>query len=241
MSSAAVVDQPDVVVRVYLLDRQGPSRRTTQRLLRGRSGLDLIGEYREGTLLPDDILRRRPDVLLVNAGPPAPADIELSREATSRWPNLRVVVMADADNLTARLAAVLAGAAAVVFTDDPPDVMCDVLQRVAAGEVLISAADATHVLDQAMGVDHGDDAAPAYPPRPLPLGTPDQVLRALVADGLTNREIAHLVKLPERIVAVRLQAMTRRLLTASAASTAGTDAERAVVWRAALRQPTVDR
>ena len=126
----------------------------------------------------------RPDVAILDARLPDGSGIDVCREIRSAMPEVRCVMLTSYDDDDAIFAAVMAGAAGYLLKEIRGSVFVDAIRQVAAGESLLDPSVTGRLLDRVCAT-----ANPRTSGSPL---SPSANARssALIADGLTNRQIA---------------------------------------------------
>ncbi|MFN8081962.1 MAG: response regulator transcription factor [Kineosporiaceae bacterium] len=179
-------------VSVYLLDDHELLRRGLVAFLRNMGGFDVVGESGSAAEAGRRIPALRPDVALLDVKLPDGSGVEVCRQIRSRDPRIQVLMITSFDDEEARLASTLAGAAGFVLKDIDSEGLCRAVRRVAAGENLMST-DQRHQAIEAAAPRSGD-------PRWNSLTAQEQRIVRLLAEGLSNRQIAERLGLGEKTV-----------------------------------------
>ncbi|HEV2310147.1 MAG TPA: response regulator transcription factor [Acidimicrobiia bacterium] len=179
--------------RVFLLDDHEVVRRGLRDLLEAEDDLVVAGEA--GTA--DEALRRipatRPDVAVLDVRLPDGNGVEVCREVRARHPEVRCLMLTSFADDDALFQAILAGASGYVLKQVRGVDLVDAVRRVAAGEALLDPSVTARVLDRLRGGPEAD-------PRLARLTPQERRILDLIADGLTNRQIAERVHLAEKTV-----------------------------------------
>lgn len=179
------------MIRVFLLDDHEIVRRGIADLINGEPDLEVVGE---GATVAQGISRvaaTLPDIAVLDVHLPDGSGIDACREIRSANPAVRCLIFTAYDDDEAVRSAVLAGAAGYVLKDIRGQGLLDSIRRVAAGETLISAAVVRGIVSKI--------AEPQANPLANLTERENQVL-ALIADGLTNRQIGERLELAEKTV-----------------------------------------
>lgn len=177
-------------VRVVLADDQRLIRESLSTLLGLLEGIELIANAADGQEALDLVEQNRPDVVLMDLRMPRLDGIEATRRLRERHPDVRVIALTTFADDESVLGALRAGAQGYLTKDASSEQIHDAILAVAAGEATLDPAVQHHVV-AALAAD--DPAAEAHAPAPkLPAGlTPREAeVLALIAEGLTNAEIA---------------------------------------------------
>ena len=195
-------------VRVVLADDQEMVRAGLRMLIDFQPDLEVVGEAADGLEAVEVVTRLRPDVVLMDVRMPRCDGIEAARRVLATVPDVAVVVLTTFDEDASLAEALRAGASGFLLKTAPPEQLLHAIRTVAAGNGLLDPAVTLRVI-----------AASAKSPAPDPgasarLATLTQretdVLR-LVAEGLTNAEIAAALFLGEATVKTYLSRMLTKL------------------------------
>lgn len=152
--------------------------------------------------------RLRPDVLLVDIGLPGMDGVELVRELAPRLPGTRIVMLTVSRSEDHLLDAMRFGAAGYLTKDLTPEALLRAVRSAHEGELAMSRGTAAQLVSRL--VDPGPRHAPAGDPVSSLTARESEVLR-LLADGLTDREIAATMTISPRTVATHVGSILRKL------------------------------
>jgi two-component system response regulator DevR len=181
------------MTRVFLVDDHEIVRRGVAELLEREPDLVVVGESDTVAHALPRIEATSPDVALLDMRLPDGDGIDLCREIRSRHPEIACLILTAYDDDAAAMSAVLAGAAGYVLKNVRGSTIVDDVRAVAAGRSLIDAKLTARVSQQAQREDHDD-------PRFAALNLRERQVLALIADGLTNRQIGEQLGLAEKTV-----------------------------------------
>jgi DNA-binding NarL/FixJ family response regulator len=181
------------MIRVYLLDDHEVVRRGLRDLLEGEGDIEIVGESGSAVDAGHRIPAIRPDVAVLDARLPDGGGIDVCREIRSIDPTIQALILTSFEDDEALFAAILAGAAGYVLKQIKGTDLVDAVRRVAAGQSLLDPAVTARVLDR---IRRG----PEQPDELKGLTEQERRILALVAEGLTNREIAQRMFLSEKTV-----------------------------------------
>lgn len=166
-----------------------------------RAVLDLTPKLKvvgEGRRMQDAVklcVRLQPDLVLLDIRLPDGNGVDAAREILLKCPDTRVLFLSSfADDHTV-LEAILAGAHGYILKDIASHALIRAIRSVAAGHMLIDP----RIAGQTLGWLRNVYREPGQAKRPL-LSPQEQRLLPLVAQGLTNKEIAQDLRLSEKTV-----------------------------------------
>jgi two-component system response regulator DevR len=179
-------------VRVFLLDDHEIVRRGIADLLEHEEGISVVGEAGLATGAAGAILGSSATVAVLDGRLPDGSGIDVCRDIKSARPEVGCLILTSYDDDEAVLAAVLAGANGYLLKEVRATSLVDAIRRVSAGETLLDPALAEGVMSR---------IAAAHPTSPLDALTPRETeILALIAEGLSNREIGSTLFLAEKTV-----------------------------------------
>ncbi len=182
-----------MAIRIFLLDDHELVRRGLRDLLELEEDLEVTGEASTA----DEALRRvaaaRPDVAVLDVRLPDGSGVEVCREIRSRHPDVRCLMLTSFADDEALFDAIMAGAAGYVLKQVRGNELVEDIRRVAAGQSLLDPNVTTKVLDRLRQGPEQDEQLAS-------LTEQEQHILDLLAEGLTNRQIAERMYLAEKTV-----------------------------------------
>jgi two-component system, NarL family, response regulator DevR len=137
---------------------------------------------------------------------PDGSGVEACREILSEQPTARVIFLTSYTDDDSVLAAVLAGAYGYVLKEIDSAALIRAIRTVSTGRSILDPAVTKRALEWIKTVPAAEG-----PARPSSLSPQEERVLALVADGLTNKEIASTLKLSDKTVKNYLANMFQKL------------------------------
>jgi DNA-binding NarL/FixJ family response regulator len=180
-------------IRVFLLDDHEVVRRGLRELLESEEDITVVGE----SGLAQEAIRRipalRPDVAILDGRLPDGSGIDVCREIRSQDPEIKALILTSFDDDDALFSAIMAGASGYLLKQIRGNDLVDSVRRAAAGQSMLDPAVTAQVLER---LRRGPEEDPAL----ASLTEQERRILALIADGLTNRQIAAEMYLAEKTV-----------------------------------------
>src|SRR5579875_1148014 len=181
------------MLRVFLLDDHEVVRAGLRGMLEAAEESTVWGEA--GTA--EEAIRRvpavRPDVAVLDVRLPDGDGVEVCRELRSRMPELRCLMLTSFADDEALFAAIMGGASGYVLKQIRGTDLVTAVQRVGRGESLIDPTLTDRVLERLR-------SGPKQDERLARLSEQERRILDLLAEGLTNRQIAERLYLAEKTV-----------------------------------------
>ena len=179
--------------RVFLLDDHEVVRRGLRELIEAEDDLVIVGEAGTAEEALARIPPTHPDVAVLDVRLPDGNGVEVCREVRSRHPEVQCLMLTSFADDDALFQAIMAGASGYVLKQIRGTDLVDTIHRVAAGQSLLDPAVTARVLERMRRGPERDE-------RLERLTDQERRILDLIADGLTNRQIAAQVHLAEKTV-----------------------------------------
>jgi two-component system, NarL family, response regulator DevR len=180
-------------IRVFLLDDHEVVRRGLRDLLESEGDIEIVGESGSAREATARIPALRPDVAVLDARLPDGSGIDVCRDVRSTDPSIKALILTSYDDDEALFAAIMAGAAGYVLKQIGANDLVDSVRRVASGQSLIDPQLMARVLERVRSgpPEHEELAG---------LTEQERKILALIAEGMTNRQIGERMHLAEKTV-----------------------------------------
>ncbi|MGV9325333.1 BTAD domain-containing putative transcriptional regulator [Streptosporangium sandarakinum] len=190
-------------LRVVVADDQALVRTGLRVVLDSEPGFQLVAEAEDGERAIAAVRETSPDVVLMDIQMPRLDGLTAARRILADDAPPKVIMMTTFGTDDNLYAALRAGVSGFVLKTSAPEQLISAMRAAQAGDALIDPAVTTRLIAAFAG-----RADPSVPPALAGLGDTDLDLMKLVARGLTNRQIAATLSVPEHSVA---QSVTRLL------------------------------
>lgn len=194
--------------RVLLADDQTLFRKAVAALLASSANFEVVGEAEDGVQAVEKARQLRPDLILMDVRMPRCDGIEATRQIKSEFPNIKVVILTVSDEDDDLFEAIKSGAQGYLLKNLRPEALFDYLEGVFRGEVALTPAVATKVLNEFLRLS----SQPATPSSVLEVLTPrEREILRLVAQGSSNKEIGSALNIVEGTVKNHLHHVLEKL------------------------------
>jgi DNA-binding NarL/FixJ family response regulator len=180
-------------IRVYLVDDHEVVRRGLREMIDAEDDMEVVGDAATAGMALAGLAKTSPDVAVLDVRLPDGNGVEVCREARARSPELACLMLTSFGDDEALFEAIMAGAAGYLLKDVRGTDLLDAIRRVAAGDSLLDPTLTGRVLERLRKGDEKDERLKA-------LSDQERRILALIAEGLTNRQIADRLHLAEKTV-----------------------------------------
>jgi NarL family two-component system response regulator LiaR len=170
-------------IRVLIVDDHTIVRKGIRALLTEIAGIEVVGEAADGQEAVAQANSLRPDVILMDLAMPQMDGIEATRQIKTSQPESRILVMTSFATDDKVLPAIKAGALGYLLKESAPEDLVQAIHQIHRGEPSLHPTIARKVLQE---ITHPSDR----PPTPDPLTKREAEVLLLVAQGLSNQDIA---------------------------------------------------
>jgi NarL family two-component system response regulator LiaR len=191
-------------IRVLIVDDHTIVRKGIRALLAEMAGIEVVGEADNGQEAVTQAETLHPDVILMDLAMPKMDGIEATRQIKASQPESRILVMTSFAADDKVFPAIKAGALGYLLKESAPEDLVQAIHQIHRGESSLHPTIARKVLQE---ITHPSDR----PPTPNPLTErEDEVLR-LVAQGLSNQDIAKKLNISDPTVRTHVSNIMSKL------------------------------
>ena len=192
-------------IRLLLVDDHEVVRIGLRTLLHNNQGIIVVGEAVSKAAAVRAVKRLKPDIVLMDVRLPDGSGVEATREILSRYPATRLIFLTSYANDDSGLAAVLAGAHGYVIKNIDSALLIRSIQTVSKGQSIFDPVLTRRALSRSVM------PVQARPAQDQSLAPQEERILALMADGLTNKEIAAALQLSDKTVKNYIANMFQKL------------------------------
>jgi len=202
-------------IRILLADDQELIRKGLTIILNHQPDLEVVGQAADGAEVIQQAKALRPDVILMDLKMPNVNGIQATRQILSAQPRAQIIVLTTYDTDEWVFDAIRAGAVGYLLKDATTDTLADAVRGAMRGESQIDPAVARRVLREfqhLMGTP--PDTTPEPPAEEVTLeqlSSRETEVLQLLAEGLSNKDIATQLVLSEGTVKNHISAILAKL------------------------------
>ena len=183
-------------IRVLLVDDQRLMRDGLRTLLELEPDLDVVGEASNGQEGVQIYGELQPQVVLMDIRMPVMNGVEATERLCQDWPDAKIIILTTFDDDEYVFDGIRAGAKGYLLKDVSGEELATAVRAVAGGSALLGSSVAQRVLAQFAGLASAKPTAAL----PEPLSDRELEILQLIAEGLSNPEIAARLFLAEGTV-----------------------------------------
>jgi DNA-binding NarL/FixJ family response regulator len=194
-------------LRIALADDHLIFRKGVAAVLASRPGFEVVGEASDGLEAIEIARTVIPDVILMDLTMPKCSGLEATRAIKAEIPHVKIIVLTVSDTDHDLFGAIKSGADGYLLKNIQPPQLFQVLEGLQRGEAPITGVLAARILKEFR--------EPATSPMPVEeendLTSRENQVLELVAEGLTNKEIAAALSVAEDTVRAHIRQILEKL------------------------------
>jgi DNA-binding NarL/FixJ family response regulator len=201
-------------IKVFVVEDQTKILKNQLKLLEASSDLLIVGTALSGETAVEEVLRVKPDVMLLDLGLPRMSGIDVTREVKAKCPEIEILIFTIFDEEEKVLDAVKAGASGYLLKGTPADKIIEAIKEVSVGGTVIQPSLARRLLrhfrvPEAPGAE--PPPAPPGEPEVKPLSEREKEILQLIAKGVSNSEAARMLNVSKATIRTHLEHIYRKL------------------------------
>lgn len=189
-----------MVIRVLIVDDHSVVREGLRMLLARDPDLEVVGEAADGAKALQQARRLRPDVVVMDLLMPVLDGMAATRAIRGELPETEVLALTSVLESPSVVESIRAGAIGYLFKDTQAAEIRAAIKAAAAGQVQLSPQASVYLL-----------GAVRLPERPESLTPREMDVLHLLAQGHSNKEIAHTLNLVEETVKFHVRHILAKL------------------------------
>ena len=195
-------------IRVMLVDDHVLFRKGIQALLTNQEDFDVVGEASNGKEAVENAIACKPDVILMDIDMPVCSGLDAVKMIKSEMPQVHIVMLTVSDDNQDLFTAIKNGAGGYLLKNLEPKDLYQMLRGILHGDAPLTGIIAAKILQELRS---------PQPSRETEMGGGDEltgreteVLR-LIAQGMSNKEIASKLSITENTVKVHVRTTLEKL------------------------------
>lgn len=186
------------LIRVFIVDDNRLLREGLVSMLAEQEDIIVIGAAASGRKALEQIKNLRPGIALIDIGMPGKNGIEVTQELRRDLPEAKVIILSMVDLTDEIMACIEAGAAGYVLKEASFDYLVETIRSVHRGESVVSPQMAASLFSRI--AELAAERLPRLPPIAVKLTARELEIINLLAEGLTNKEIAQRLSIEPQTV-----------------------------------------
>jgi NarL family two-component system response regulator LiaR len=195
-------------IHVFVADDHPVVRTGLEALIDTEPGMEVVGTAADGEATVRRVLELKPDVILMDLKMPRKSGQEAIEAIKESDPEARILVLTSFGDDDSVFAAIKAGALGFLLKDSRPMELIHAIRNVHAGKSSLHP-------DIALKLVHELSNPSNLPPTEEPLTEREEEVVKLVAQGLSNQEIAERLSITERTVRAHVSSILSKLQLAN--------------------------
>lgn len=192
------------MIRVLIADDHPVVRDGLRGLMEIQPDIEVVGEARDGIEAVDQARSLKPDVMLLDMVMPGKDGVQAIIEIKEENPEARILVLTSYAEGEMAFPAIKAGALGYLLKDSSPEELLQAIHNVYRGQISLHPTVARMLVEQL-----GQPSE--LPPTEEPLTEREVDVLQLVAQGMSNQEIAETLVVGERTVSTHVSNILDKL------------------------------
>ncbi|SEA66224.1 two component transcriptional regulator, LuxR family [Bowdeniella nasicola] len=192
-------------IRVIIVDDQALFRTAIAIQLKALPDIDVVGEAEDGSAAVAMADELRPDVVIMDIRMPDMDGVEATRRIVGNNPDVRVLILTTFDLDDRATTAIRHGAAGFLLKDASPAQLAEAIRTVHLGNAVLAPNDLSTLMEGSFRTRE------KLPEAFHGLTTKEREVLMIIAEGLSNAEIAMRIGASESTVKSHISALLRKL------------------------------
>ena len=196
-----------MTIRVLLVDDHAMLRDGLRALLESHKDIEVVGEADNGLTAIDLVRELLPDIVVMDVAMPIMNGVEATRRIKKLHPACQVLVLTQYDHREYVLPLLEAGTDGYILKKSAGEQLVTAIRAVCAGKSILDPTVARTVIEAYVGSrspSSRDDSSE-------PLTDREREVLILIAEGYTNREVAHVLHISPKTVDVHRTNIMQKL------------------------------
>ena len=216
-------------IRIFIVDDHAMFREGLRALFAALPDIEVVGEAANGTAAVAQVAILQPDVVLMDINMPDLNGIEASRQILATQPGIGIIMVTMLEDDASVFAAMRAGARGYVLKGAHHDEILQAIRAVATGQAVFGPGIATRMMNFFQGLNQPvaktGIVVQAFPE----LTEREREVLALIAQGVSNKEIAEKLYWSEVTVKRKVQDILEKMGVANRAQAVAEAAKRGLL------------
>ncbi len=197
------------IIRIFLVDDHQLVRDGIKALLMGAENIEIIGEASTGKEFFEKLSTVQPNLLILDISLPDTSGIEITRQITLKYPDIKVLILSMYTNEDFIINSVKAGARGYLPKNTSREELLEAIHCVNDGEEFFAASISKIMLKSYLRNAREDE--PAVPQRSVALTSREIEILRLFAEGHINKEISDQLDISIRTVETHKNHIMKKL------------------------------
>lgn len=192
------------IIRILITDDHTIVREGLRTFINTEPGMEVVGEAVNGAEAVKKALELKPDVILMDMAMPLMSGLEAIIKIKEHWPTSKILVLTSFSDDDTVFPAIKAGALGYLLKNASPERLLEAIRDVHQGKTAISVDIANKLILELQRES-------SLPPTEDPLTNRELDVLKLVAQGMTNQEIAEELVISEGTVRTHVSNILSKL------------------------------